>query len=256
MSTEDAVYAAEIDVPLSSGLMNAWRFAPEGDRPLPAVFLLMDAPGLRPALHDMARTIAAAGYLVWMPNLYHRLGRAISVGPTRNHPGEAANRELMMGYIDTLSDRIVTEDVRRLADHLATDALWNRRPIGITGYCMSGRFSVLAARDLRERVACAASYFGTRLVTDAGDSPHRLIVDTLAELYFAFADHDPYVPPEKIEVLRQSLATTAVRHTIEVYPGTEHGFVFSDRGSFDAAGSARHWETLFDLLQRNLKQPG
>ncbi len=256
MNQPEAVQATEIDVPLSHGCMNVWRFAPAGAGPWPAVFFLMDAPGLRPALHDMARTMAAAGYLVWLPNLYHRLGREVSVGPTRNHPDEAANRELMMGYIATLSNRGVTEDVRQLADHLRTDRGWDGQPIGITGYCMSGRFAVLAARDLGARVACAASYYGTRLVTDEPDSPHRLISDTSAELYFAFADHDPYVPPEKIEVLRQSLAATSVKHRIEVYPGTEHGFVFSDRGSFDASGTARHWETLFDLLARNLRPRG
>lgn len=253
MTLPEAVQASEFDVPMPSGRMNAWRFAPAGAGPWPAVFFLMDAPGLRPALHDMARAIAAAGYLVWLPNLYHRLGRAVSVGPTRNHPDEAANRESMMGYIATLSNRGVTEDVRHLADHLRTDAGWDGRPIGITGYCMSGRFAVLAARDLGARVACAASYFGTRLVTEEPDSPHRVIGDTPAELYFAFAEHDPYVPPEKVEDLRQSLAATPVQHRIEVYPGTEHGFVFSDRGSFDAAGAERHWAALFDLLRRKLK---
>lgn len=213
----------------------------------------MDAPGIRPALHQMASRIASAGYLVWLPNLYHRIGREVSVGPTRNHPDEAANRELMMGYIRTLTNRSVVDDVKRLVQQLALDAAWNGKPIGLTGYCMSGRFAVLSALEAPGQVACAASYFGTRLVTDEPESPHLRLGQTSAELYFGFADHDPYVPREAVQTLRQSLAAGRVRHQVEIYPGTEHGFVFPDRGSFHQAAAERHWETLFALLQRHLK---
>ena len=256
MSEDHEVQTGELDIPLGPGLMNTWRFAPAGDGPLPAVLFLMDAPGLRPALHEMARTLAAAGYLVWMPNLYHRLGRAVSVGPTRAHPDEAANRERMRQYIASLDDRTVTAELLQLAGRLPDEPRWDGGPIGLTGYCMSGRFAVLAAQALGRRAACAASYYGTRLVTDRDDSPHRLIGDCSAELYFSFAEHDPYVPPEHIETLRRSLADTPVRHRIECYPGTEHGFVFADRGTWHAAGAARHWQTLFDLLGRHLKTGG
>ena len=38
----------------------------------PVVFLLMDAPGIRQELHDMASRIASCGYYVLCPNLYYR----------------------------------------------------------------------------------------------------------------------------------------------------------------------------------------
>ena len=37
--------------------------------------LLMDAPGVREELRDMARRLATVGYVVALPNLYHRAGR-------------------------------------------------------------------------------------------------------------------------------------------------------------------------------------
>lgn len=249
------VAAQEIDLAMPEGRINVWRFAPEGQGPWPAVMLLMDAPGLRPELHRMSERIAAQGYLVWLPNLYWRIGREVSVGPTRHHPDEAANLATMMGYIRTLDNPRVLSDLQRLVGHLHADALWNRSPIGLTGYCMSGRFAVLAAASMPEAVACAASYYGTRLVTDDADSPHRHIGHTRGELYFAFADHDPYAPPAVVQALREALAATPVRHRIEVYPGTEHGFVFSDRGSFNEQAAERHWLTLFELLGRHLQPP-
>lgn len=242
----------EIAVPTADGTMPAWRHAPSGAGPWPAVVVLMDAPGIRPELHALSRRIADAGYLAWLPDLYYRIGRDVAVGPTRDHPDAQANRERMMGLIRTLSNAAVVRDVAAMLDALSADPGWDGGPVGLTGYCMSGRFAVLAAAAMPERVGCAASWFGTRLVTDDEDSPHRSLAGTRAELLFVFAEHDPYVPPASVEVLRQALAPTSVRHGVETYAGTEHGFVFEDRGSFHAAAAARHWETLFALLARTL----
>ncbi len=235
--------------------MNVWRIAPDEPGRYPAVLVLMDAPGLRPALVDLAARIAAAGYLVWLPNLYYRIGRDIHFGPTRAHPDADANRERMFACIRSLTNQIVVDDVTALADALAGDEAWDGRPIGITGYCMSGLFATLAAHALGDRVACAASYFGTRLVTEEKDSPHLMLGATRAELYFAFAEHDPYVPPQIADALRDGLRVGPVRARVETYPGTDHGFVFPDRGSYNVCGASRHWDTLLDLLSRCLKHP-
>jgi carboxymethylenebutenolidase len=37
--------------------------------------MLMDAPGIREELHDMARRLATVGYYVLLPNLYYRAGK-------------------------------------------------------------------------------------------------------------------------------------------------------------------------------------
>ena len=36
-------------------------------------------------------------------------------------------------------------------------------------------------------------------------------------------------------------------------PGTEHGYAFAERPSYDRDASERHWERLHDLFDRNLK---
>ena len=54
---------------------------PERGGPHPAVFLLMDAPGIREELRDMARRLGTVGYYVLLPNLYYRAGRDTIYGP-------------------------------------------------------------------------------------------------------------------------------------------------------------------------------
>jgi carboxymethylenebutenolidase len=120
---------------------------------------------------------------------------------------------------------------------------------------MSGSFAVMAAARDPRRVRCVASYYGTRLMTDAPESPHRALAGYPGEVYLAFAQHDDYVPLEIVARLRASLAVTPASHRIETYDGTHHGFAFPDRGTFDRAASERHYERLFALLRRNLAIP-
>ena len=42
------------------------------------------------------------------------------------------------------------------------------------------------------------------------------------------------------------------RGRVEWYPGTEHGFAFSERPLYDRDASERHWERLHSLFRRNL----
>ena len=61
-----------IDIKTADGVMNTFITHPEESGPHPVVLFLMDAPGKREELHDMARRIATAGYYVVLPNLYYR----------------------------------------------------------------------------------------------------------------------------------------------------------------------------------------
>lgn len=61
--------------------METFVCRPERGGPFPAVFLLMDAPGIREELRDMARRLGTVGYSVVLPNLYYRAGRDTIYGP-------------------------------------------------------------------------------------------------------------------------------------------------------------------------------
>src|SRR5262245_30458815 len=70
-----------VDINTEDGLMETFICHPERGGPYPAVFFLMDAPGIREELRDMARRLATVGYYVLLPNLYYRAGRDTIFGP-------------------------------------------------------------------------------------------------------------------------------------------------------------------------------
>lgn len=125
------------------------------------------------------------------------------------------------------------------------------RPGAAVGYCMSGRFALQALAEQPGRIAAAASFYGTRMVTEAADSPHLWLPGLKGgEAYLCFAEHDPYIPAGVPETVTAAMAEGGTPHRIEHYPGTHHGFAQPDGSGFDPVAAERHWAAVLDLLGR------
>lgn len=236
----------EIDIQTKDGAMNTFITHPEEGGPFPIIIFLMDAPGKREELHDMARRIATVGYYVMLPNLYYRRVREYRIAES--------TREEMFGHMDSLSNAMICEDFAELLKYSDADAAAREGHIGTVGYCMSGPFAFAAAANFADRVTAAASFHGVRLISEADDSPHLDAHRITGEMYFGCAETDEWAPKEMVGQLEDHLATTGINYRIEWYPGTEHGFVFPKReGKYHKISAERHWERLFDMFERNVK---
>ena len=67
------------DIATRDGAMETFICHPDRGAHPPVLFL-MDAPGIRAELYDMARRLATVGYYVMLPNLYYRAGRDTKYG--------------------------------------------------------------------------------------------------------------------------------------------------------------------------------
>src|SRR5271168_1665321 len=92
---------------------------PERGGPYPAVFLLMDAPGIREELRDMTRRLATVGYYVLLPNLYYRAGRDTIYGPDVLEKG-SAEQARMRAVRTKMTIPPVMEDVGAMLDFCGT----------------------------------------------------------------------------------------------------------------------------------------
>lgn len=235
----------ELDVQTADGAMNTFITHPEEGGPHPVILFLMDAPGKREELHDMARRLGTAGYFVMLPNLYYRRMREFRI--------ENATREEMFTHMDSLTNAMVCEDIQALLDFAAADSAARNGKVGCVGYCMSGPFAFAAAAAFPDTIAASASIHGVKLYSDSPDSPHLAAGNIKGEMYFACAETDVYAPTQMVNDLENYLAGTGIKSRIEWYPGTEHGFVFPLRqGKYDKASAERHWERLFALYRRCL----
>lgn len=241
----------QLDIPTKDGRVTTFIAHPERGGPHPVILFYMDAPGIREELRDMARRIASVGYYVMLPNLYYR-SKVMELGPLPADPN-APERKRMMELMASIDIPHVMDDTQSLLDYAATQSGANAKIVGAVGYCMSGRYAVNAAARWPDRVKAAASIYGVMLLTDRDDSPHTIAAKAKAELYFACAENDRWMPMDQVPPLRTALEKAGVRSEVEVYPKTEHGFAFPARPVYDKPSAERHWERLFALFARNLR---
>jgi len=143
-----------LDIATADGAMETFICRSERGGSSPAVFLLMDAPGVREELRDMARRLATVGYYVLLPNLYYRAGRDTIFGPSVLEQG-SAERHRMRAVRTKMTIPPVMKDVAAMLDFVDRQREAKPGQVGCHGYCMSGPYALAAAARYPERVAAA-----------------------------------------------------------------------------------------------------
>lgn len=240
-----------LDIATQDGAMETYICHPERGGPHPAVLFLMDAPGIRDELRDMAMRLATVGYYVMLPNLYYRAGRDTIYGPDVLEHGSAEHQR-MRAVRTKMTIPPVMDDIAAMLRFVDTQPAARPGPVGTHGYCMSGPYALAAAARYPDRIAAAASFYGTWLVSDAEESPHQNLSKPKGELYIACAEHDELAPLSMVDELRRLFQRSGNSGQMELYLGVHHGFAFPQRWCYDKSAAARHWERLIALYRRRL----
>lgn len=121
-----------IDLETPEGSLPTFVFHPEVDGPCPVVLYLMDAPGIRPALRDMASRLATAGYYVMLPYLYYR------GGPFREFGSSDEDMHRRRDLMATITPTNIVSDAEVLLAAADGDPAARGGSVGVVGFCMSG----------------------------------------------------------------------------------------------------------------------
>jgi carboxymethylenebutenolidase len=194
------------------------------------VLVWPDAFGLRPAMRDIGKRIAAEGYSVLVPNPFYRIGKApmyeSGAGFDFQNAADTAKLRPLMASINAVGAAEI--DAVAFVAFLDAHARVDRtRKIGTQGYCMGGPLVVRTAARVPERIGAGASFHGGGLVTDKPDSPHLLAPKIKARMYFGVASNDDERQPDAKVKLTEAFASAGVPAEIEVYPA-KHGWCVPD----------------------------
>lgn len=249
-----AVRTSDLDIQTADGVADSFLAAPDDARH-PGVLFYPDAFGPRPRTEEMAQHIAEQGYVVLVPHLFYRQGRAplLDTSTLKDPDARGSLFAKLRPWMNELTPERAMSDAESYLDFLAGQDAVADGPMGVTGYCMGGALALRTAAHRPEQIAAAAAFHPARLATDAPDSPHLLADRIAAEVYVGSADGDPGMPPEQQRMLDEALTEAGVRHTCEQYDGAAHGFTMADTAVYDEAATERHWENLLSLLDRNLR---
>lgn len=253
MATTHETTVTEIDLQTDDGVMNCHVVRPDRPGPHRAVIVYMPASGIRPELVGIAERIASSGYVTVLPNSFYRLARVVDIDANRLGDDDYLPvRDFMMELAGNITNARIIHDTGVILEWLDGQPDIDASIVGGVGYCMGGRLVMAAAGAFPDRMVAAASLYGSGIVTDEPDSPHLRLHEVEGELYFGLASDDIYVTDSEMDALRAHMATLEIPHTIEVYPNTEHGFIFPERYCFSPEGADRHYERLADLFGQRL----
>jgi carboxymethylenebutenolidase len=240
-----------VEIETGDGRCPAALSIPEGQGPWPAVIMFADAGGMRDTMREMGDRLSALGYVVLVPDFYYRNGPYAPVDMrTAFQNEETASR--IVGMMQGYTPDMVARDAASWVDYLET--LPEKKPggVGVTGYCLGGRLSLMTAGNLGSRVAAAASFHGGNIAQgDDPDSPHQNAAAMKATVYVAGATEDQFFPEEQKQLLDKCLTDAGVSHTIETY-AAHHGFAVPDNLTFNEAAAERHWKAMESLFGSSL----
>jgi carboxymethylenebutenolidase len=219
----------------SNGHGASGYLAPAAGGAGPGVVLIQEYWGLVPHIVDVADRLAAEGFTVLAPDLYH--------GDTTTEPDEAG--KLMMAMNITTAG----QDMSGAIDHLLSlDSVTGER-VGVIGFCMGGGLALVLACLRPDAVGATVPFYGLIPWEHAQPDYSRLDAPILGH----YAGQDGFFGPELVEALQQQLDSLGKEADLEVYPGVDHAFFNDTRPEvYDAEAAARAWMQTTAFLHTNL----
>ncbi len=238
--------------------METFVVHPSGGGRFPPVILFMDMWGIRTALTDIARSIAAAGYCCILPDFYYRNGkvryaaRDVVGRPLAFTDLEPERQIALRAAMDGLNNAMVIEDTALLLDFMRSSEPVRPGPVGAVGYCMGGRHALCVAGTFPQHFKATACLHGAGLVSTAEDSPHLIARRADGEIYCGHAELDKYAPPDVVERMDKALSGCQVRYQGRVHAGAQHAYAMPDRDVFDPQATERDWDAILAMFRRQL----
>ena len=242
----------KLDIKLAAA--EAFLYTPSsGSGPWPGVVYLTDIMGIRGAYQKMAQRLADQGYVVLLPNIFHRATR-LPVLDFVPQMGDERTMKKMGELRASLANDQMGPDGAAYVDFLLAQPNVKGPKAAVVGYCFTGTMSVRTAAEAPDKIAAAASFHGGGLYTDQQDSPHLLLPKIKARLYFGHAVQDRSMPAETIAKFEAVLKAWPGQSESETYEGALHGWCVPGReGIYNEAQAERAFGKLNAVLGETLK---
>lgn len=220
---------------------------PKTRLPRPAVVVIHDVWGLYDQYHQVAQRLARAGFVALALDLYAR----------GEKPGSAADMPGVMKFLHRLPDPRVLADIQAAIDFLRARPEVAGRKLGLTGFCMGGKYACLAAARC-SGLSAVVSWYGMLRADALDDENPEHALDALRGLAIPLLAHfgadDVLIPQSDVEALRALAKARGLPVEAVVYPGAGHAFANDSRPeSYRAEAAADAWKRTLGFFARELE---
>jgi len=199
---------------------------------IPGILVIHENRGLNEHIEDVARRVALAGYMAVAPDGLSSAG------------GAPADQEAARDLFAKTDGARIASDILAAVPWLAADAS-NNGKIGAVGFCYGGGMALRAAVE-NIGVDAAVAYYGRQL---SAEDTKRLRVPVMLH----YAGNDERVNAGIAE-FRAALDAQGAVYTVNMYPGTEHGFNNdSSAARYNEEAAKLAWSRTIAFFDSNLK---
>jgi carboxymethylenebutenolidase len=202
----ESIRETTVQYPSSGITVRAFVASPQAKDKRPAVIVIQEWWGLTDHIKDIARRYAVEGYVAIAPDLYSRLGNALTTDA-----GEAGK----------LMNRLKQED--GLKDLNATVAYLKSVPevdgarIGVTGFCMGGSYALMLP-CINAEIKAAVPFYGQV------PNPDVPLQKLSAPVLYLYGEDDGWITKADVQRLASALKKYNKPGEIKTYPGAPHAF--------------------------------
>jgi carboxymethylenebutenolidase len=208
--------------------------------------IVHDVWGLSDVYRGVARKLAAAGYAALAIDLYAR----------GESPGSPADMPAVMRFMNALPDSRVVGDIQAAIECLRARPEVAGRKVGLTGFCMGGKYTYLAASHCTGLAAAVAWYGMLRAPSlDAANPEHALdaLERARCPVLGLFGADDALIPQSDVTELRRRAGEWQKPIEVVVYPGAGHAFANESRPeAYREAAASDGWRRALEFFAKHL----
>lgn len=195
------------------------------------VVVIQEWWGLNDNIKRIADRFAEQGFAALAPDLYH--------GVVTTEPDEA--RKAVM----ELDMDAAAREIQAAVDYLQIQP--GVEGVGVVGFCMGGRLSLLMSRQA-ERLGAAVAFYGRALEPEQA-------AEVRVPVLGLYGAEDHGIPVESVRAMQAALEAAQVPNAFHIYEGAGHAFFNDVRESFHPEAAADAWQRTLSWLREHLSAP-
>jgi carboxymethylenebutenolidase len=228
------VRTSNVDLKINGDNAYAFVAEPDDNARHPGIVLIQEWWGIEPHIRQLAQRLAAAGFVVAVPDLYH--------GKIATEPDEAQKMSMMIrGNVERAAKEIIGAlDTVKVMPNVEP------KKLGLMGFCVGGFMTYYVASRYPDLGAVVPFYA-------AGYDPTpEEVAKVNAPVLAFYGSRDQSVPLEQVRKIERIYKQAGKDITVKVYDAG-HAFINPDHGMGNEKAAVEAWPLAVNFLKQHLK---
>ena len=235
--SQAAITKEKVEVLVADGTrMAAYVARPEQGGPHPGLLLFQEAFGVNRHIRSVSERLAAEGYVVIAPELFHRTAPP-------GFEGSYTDFAAVMPHLQAVTTEAAEMDIRSAYEWLRSTARVEPNEISSVGFCMGGRVSFLANTVVPLRAA--VSFYGGGIAPGLLDRAAQVQAPSL----LIWGGLDKHITPEHRKAVAEALSAQHKIYVNVEFSNADHGFFCDERASYEARSARQAWALTLEFLR-------